>query len=91
MSRIVDPPFQSRFQWRCHPLVDSLAREVNDWVLANWTFEHDQDKRRYIGFEISRAACLFIPFAEDNRIIYACKLFTILFLTDGELFPSLST
>jgi aristolochene synthase len=77
------PP--SLFQHQCHRLVDSVTKEVDGYFLKNWTFETEKAQRKFMAAGFSRVTCLYFPLALDDRIHFACRLLTILFLIDGEL------
>ena len=76
------PP--SLFQHQCHHLVDSVTKEVDGYFLQNWNFETEKAQRKFVAAGYSRATCLNFPMALDDRIHFACRLLTILFLIDGE-------
>ena len=80
---VVYPPLPSSLTPLCHPLVKTLTRQVNDWISSSGHFKSEKEKKRYVGHETARVACLLYPRALDDRLIYACKLITVLFLLDG--------
>jgi aristolochene synthase len=69
----------------CHPRVDAVSKQVNDWFLAHWDFPGDKARARFVAAGFPRVTCLYYPLAKDDRIHFACELLTILFLIDGEL------
>ena len=77
-------PPPSYFIPLCHPLVDSVSREVDNYFLANWNFESEKAKKKFIAAGFSRVTCLYFPKALDDRIHFACRLLTVLFLIDGQ-------
>lgn len=81
-STVLQPP-TSLFQARCHPLVHEVSGEVNDYFLEHWPFPDARSRKRFVGAGFSRATCLYFPLARDDRITYACRLLTLLFLIDG--------
>ena len=76
------PP--SLFQHQCHRLVDPATKEVDGYFLKNWNFETEKAKKKFVAAGFSRVTCLYFPMALDDRIHFACRLLTILFLIDGE-------
>lgn len=68
----------------CHPLVDKVAEEVDNYFLQNWPFQTDQQRAKFVAQGFSRVTCLYCAKATDDRIAFACKLITITFLTDGK-------
>ena len=77
------PP--SLFQYKCHRLVDQVSKEVDEWFLEDWKFENESSRRRFVAAGFSRVTCLYFPMALDDRIHFACRLLTILFLIDGKI------
>ncbi len=75
---------RSQFQTQCHPLVESVTKEVDGDFLKNWNFETERAKTKFVAAGFSRVTCLYFPMALDDRIHFACRLLTILFLIDGE-------
>ncbi len=53
----------SLFQYKCHRLVDQVAREVDDWFLKNWKFENERSRRKFVAAGFSRVTCLYFPMA----------------------------
>ena len=76
------PP--SRFSPRCHPLVDSVTEEVDTYFLDNWYFENEKARKKFVAAGFSRVTCLYFPAALNDRIHFACRLLTVLFLIDGK-------
>ena len=74
----------SLFRHQCHHLVDPISKEVDGYFLENWNFETEKAKEKFVAAGFSRVTCLYFPMALDNRIQFACRLLTILFLMDGE-------
>jgi hypothetical protein len=68
----------------CHPLVDSVSKEVDDYFLEHWKFDSEKSKKRFLGAGFSKVTCLYFPKALDDRIHFACRLLTVLFLIDGK-------
>ncbi|KAI0390656.1 Aristolochene synthase from penicillium Roqueforti [Xylariaceae sp. FL0594] len=69
----------------CHPLVDEVSREVNDYFLQHWGFPSAKARSKFIDAGFSRVTCLYFPRARDDRIHFACRLLTLLFLIDDLL------
>lgn len=74
----------SYFTPLCHPLVESVSQEVNRYFLKHWNFETEKARKKFIAAGFSRVTCLYFPTALDDRIHFACRLLTVLFLIDGE-------
>lgn len=79
----------SLFQPKIHPLVDKVSREVNDYFLQHWAFEDEPARKKFIAAGFSKVTCLYYPLALNDRIHFACRLLTLLFLVDGMKGPHL--
>ncbi|KAJ5460184.1 uncharacterized protein N7458_001736 [Penicillium daleae] len=77
------PP--SKFHPSIHPHVDSVAAEVDDYFLRNWPFRSEKERAKFRAAGFSRVTCLYFPLAMDDRIGFACRLLTVLFLIDDLL------
>lgn len=77
-------PPPSHFTPICHPLVDSVSADVDEWFLQNWDFANEKARKKFVAAGFSRLICLYVPKALDGRIHHACELLTILFLIDGK-------
>ena len=90
-SKVIDtrggPVGLTIFYPLCHPLVDAVSDEVNGYFLEHWGFENERSRRKFVAAGFPRVTCLYFPRALDDRIHYACRLLTILFLIDGGLHP----
>ncbi|KAL2829465.1 Aristolochene synthase [Aspergillus cavernicola] len=82
LSLRVPPSF---FQPRCQPLVEQVTKEVDDYFLEHWPFPNDKARAKYVNAGFSRVTCLYFPLALDDRIHFACRLLTLLFLIDDLL------
>lgn len=69
----------------CHPLVDEISQQVDDYFLQHWDFPNDRARAIFKKAQFSRVTCLYFPRARDDRIHLACRLLTVLFLIDGKL------
>jgi aristolochene synthase len=69
----------------CHPRMEEVAREVDGYFLQNWNFPNAKAERIYLDAGFSRVTCLYFPLAKDDRIHFACRLLTVLFLIDDLL------
>lgn len=85
-------PAPSHWIAKCQPTVDAVLREVDEYFLRHWPFPSERAGKKFIAAGFSRVTCLYFPLAQDDRIGFACRLLTVLFLIDGELpgFLSLS-
>lgn len=77
-------PMPSFFKPLCHPRVDSVSNEVNTYFLQHWSFPNEKAKKKFLDAGFSRVTCLYFPLALDDRIHFACRLLTVLFLIDGK-------
>lgn len=75
----------------CHPLVESVSKEVDGYFLEHWKLDSEKARKRFLGAGFSKVTCLYFPKALDDRIHFACRLLTVLFLIDGELAMSPNT
>ncbi|KID84406.1 Aristolochene Synthase [Metarhizium guizhouense ARSEF 977] len=66
-------------------LVDHVTQDVDAWFLENWPFRNDKARQAFVNAGFSRVTCLYYPLAKDDRIHFACRLLTILFLIDDQL------
>ena len=67
----------------CHPRAEEVANEVDGYFLQNWNFPNAKAERVFLNAGFSRVTCLYFPLAKDDRIHFACRLLTVLFLIDG--------
>ncbi|KAB8229441.1 isoprenoid synthase domain-containing protein [Aspergillus alliaceus] len=68
-----------------HPRADETCRENDDYFLQHWPFPSEKSRETFVKAGFGRVTCLYFPLARDDRIIFACKLLTILFLIDDIL------
>ena len=68
-----------------HPRAEEVSREVDGYFLKHWKFPDDQARKKFLKAGFSRVTCLYFPLAKDDRIHFACRLLTVLFLIDGTL------
>lgn len=81
----VRKPPPSTWMPACHPRVDAVASEVNAYFLKHWDFPNEKVKKTFLKAGFSRVTCLYFPLAQDDRIHFACRLLTVLFLIDDVL------
>ena len=77
------PP--SLFEPICHPLVESVTKQVDGYFLQHWNFPNERAREKFVAAGFSRVTCLYFPKSLDDRIHFACRLLTVLFLIDGGL------
>ena len=58
---------------------------VDGYFLEHWPFPSKKAEQVFRDAAFSRVTCLYFPLAKDDRIHFACRLLTVLFLIDGEL------
>ncbi|KAI5240138.1 hypothetical protein E4T43_06269 [Aureobasidium subglaciale] len=75
----------STWEALCHPRVDEVSEEVDGYFLKHWPFPNAKAEKTFIGAGFSRVTCLYFPLAKDDRIHFACRLLTVLFLIDDVL------
>jgi hypothetical protein len=76
------PP--SHLEPKCHPLERQTTEQVDGFFLQHWPFKSEKEKKKFVAAGFSRVTCLYFPEALDDRIHFACRLLTILFLIDGQ-------
>lgn len=69
----------------CHPRVDEVSFEVDEYFLHHWNFPSEKAAKVFVEAAFSRVTCLYFPLAKDDRIHFACRLLTVLFLIDGKI------
>jgi hypothetical protein len=67
----------------CHPRVDAVTKEVDGYFLDHWPFPDAKSRKKFVAAGFSRVTCLYFPKALNDRIHFACRLLTVLFLIDG--------
>ena len=80
-SEVVPPP--SAWTYSCHPRIKEVQDEVDRYFLENWKFPNSKAVRTFLNAKFSEVTCLYFPLALDDRIHFACRLLTVLFLIDG--------
>ncbi|KAF4556513.1 Aristolochene synthase-like protein [Elsinoe fawcettii] len=68
-----------------HPRAEEVAQQVDGDFIRDWGFPNDKTKQKFLDAGFSRVTCLYFPMALDDRIHWACRLLTILFLVDDIL------
>lgn len=81
-ATITPPP--SQWSYLCHPRLKEVQDEVDGYFLENWKFPSFKAVRTFLDAKFSELTCLYFPLALDDRIHFACRLLTVLFLIDGE-------
>lgn len=77
-------PPQSYLIPACHPRESQMTKEVDEYFVARWNFSGPGAISKFRAAGFSRVTCLYFPEALNDRLIYACKLLTVLFLIDGK-------
>ena len=78
------PPPPSAWTPRCHARSAQVGPTVERYFLDNWAFPTPRARARFLTAGFSTVTCLYFPLARDDRIEYACRPLTLLFLIDGE-------
>lgn len=73
-----------------HPRADEVCQENDQYFLQYWPFPNEKSRVVFRKAGFGRVTCLYFPLARDDRILYACRLLTILFLIDGKVLQSLA-
>lgn len=81
-TTVIPPP--TRWSYLCHPRLKEVQDEVDGYFLENWKFPSFKAVRTFLDAKFSEVTCLYFPLALDDRIHFACRLLTVLFLIDGE-------
>lgn len=68
-----------------HPLHEQIVQEVDGYFLQHWPFPDEKARKKFVAAGFSRVTCFYFPKALDDRIHFACRLLTLLFLIDGEM------
>lgn len=68
----------------CHFRVDEVSKGIDDYFLQHWNFPDQKSRDTFVKAGFSRVTCLYFPVALDDRIHFACRLLTVLFLIDGK-------
>ncbi len=84
-SEVVPSP--SAWTHLCHPRVKEVEDEVHEHFLKNWNFANSKTVQTFLNAKFSEVTCLYFPLALDDRIHFASRLLTVLFLIDGQ-FPN---
>lgn len=74
----------SDWTYEIHPRTEEVAQEVDNYFLQNWNFADERAKKTFLKAGFSHVTCLYFPLAKDDRIHFACRLLTVLFLIDGK-------
>lgn len=74
------------FDAKVHHRVAEVAAEVDAYFLAHWPFQNERARQKFVAAGFSLVTCYYFPAAKDDRIAFACRLLTLLFLIDGQYF-----
>ncbi|KAL8898395.1 MAG: hypothetical protein Q9207_006718 [Kuettlingeria erythrocarpa] len=69
----------------CHPDEEPVTHEVDEYFLQEWKFPNQKARDTFVNAGFSRVTCLYFPLAKEDRIHFACRLLTLLFLIDDLL------
>ena len=75
----------SNWSPREHARAEEVAKEVDAYFLQHWNFSDAKAEKRFVNAGFSKVTCLYFPLAKDDRIHFACRLLTVLFLIDDVL------
>ncbi|PGG97505.1 hypothetical protein AJ79_09175 [Helicocarpus griseus UAMH5409] len=79
----LEPP--SYFEPACHPLEPQITAEVDGYFIKHWPFPNKKAIQKFRDAGFSRVTCCYYPKAHNDRIGFACRLLTVLFLIDDLL------
>ncbi|KAI0193854.1 Aristolochene synthase in complex with 12,13-Difluorofarnesyl diphosphate [Astrocystis sublimbata] len=84
---LTESPTVPASNWTCsiHPLHEQVIKEVDGYFLQNWPFPDEKSRKKFVAAGFSRVTCFYFPEAFDDRIHFACRLLTLLFLIDDLL------
>lgn len=83
-TRFSNQPQATQFvEARCHHLEPQVSEEVDSYFIQNWPFPDTEAVTRFKVARFSQVTCYYYPDALDDRIHFACRLLTLLFLIDG--------
>lgn len=68
-----------------HPNADEIIAEVDAYFLEHWNFPNEKARKTFVNAGFSRVTSLYFPLSQDDRLHYACRLLTVLFLIDDLL------
>ena len=68
-----------------YPRAEEVAKEVDAYFLQHWNFPNAKAEKTFVNAGFSEVTSLYFPLAKDDRIHFACRLLTVLFLIDDEL------
>lgn len=71
----------------CHRDEERVTHEVNKYFLQEWKFPNQKARDTFVKGGFCRITCLYFPRAKEDRIHFACRLLTLLFLIDGTVLP----
>lgn len=74
----------SAWKYLCHPRLQQVQEEVEEYFLKNWRFSNAKAIQVFLNAKFSEVTCFYFPSALDDRIHFACRLLTVLFLIDGK-------
>ena len=78
-----DVPGSTRFPVKCHPQTDKVCEELNKYFCEHWPWRNERERELFLTAELNKWACMALPFVNDDRIVDAVKVNTLLFLFDG--------
>ncbi|MCJ1344096.1 hypothetical protein MMC31_002299 [Peltigera leucophlebia] len=78
-------PPPSAWTSKSHRDTEDVAHEVDQYFLRNWDFPNSKSEQTFLKAGFSKVTSLYFPTAKDDRIQYACRLLTVLFLVDDLL------
>ncbi|KAF2219244.1 Aristolochene synthase in complex with 12,13 Difluorofarnesyl diphosphate [Elsinoe ampelina] len=68
-----------------HPNAVEVAGQVDGDFIRDWDFPSEKAVMKFLAAGSSRVTCLYFPMARDDRLHWACRVLTILFLIDDLL------
>ena len=73
---------------KIHPLEPQVTAEVEAYFIEHWPFPNGKAVQKFRDAGFSYVTCCYYPEALPDRIHFACRLLTLLFLIDGMTLPS---
>lgn len=77
-----------------HPLYESLKKETDQYFIDNWPFlfpNEDNNKKsldKFLKANYPLCASLYFPQSKDERLRFAARMFSVVFIVDGMFEPT---
>lgn len=78
-------PRPSLWKSTCHRRYHEVSKENNEYFLKHWNFPNKGAEQKFLDCDFAGYTCFQLPLAKDDRIHFACRFVTVLFLIDGKV------